>query len=212
MNIVTIDFDIVMHRSIGLYNDLVDDDNTIQTILDDNKESHFIPNPDLFLYNYLTNYILNCTKKLSKDKIIFIEEHHEVLNAFNTGLIKNNENFNIFNIDFHHDIAYNDEDIDSKIEELDCGNWVKYLFEHYPQNFNQYIWINTDESGDANNDNFGMSINRKVFTHNIKKYNLEALVKSTDILFICRSIPWVPREEQQLYETWKDLIDFLYKK
>ena len=52
----------------------------------------------------------------------------------------------------------------------------------------------------------------KVFTHNIKKYNLEALVKSTDILFICRSIPWVPREEQQLYETWKDLIDFLYKK
>ena len=57
-----------------------------------------------------------------------------------------------------------------------------------------------------------MSINRKVFTHNIKKYNLDALVKSTDILFICRSIPWVPLEDQQLYDTWKDLIDFLYKK
>ena len=29
MNIVTIDFDIIMHRSLNLYNDLVDDDVTI---------------------------------------------------------------------------------------------------------------------------------------------------------------------------------------
>lgn len=33
MNIVTIDFDIIMHRSINLYNDLVDDEDTISVIL-----------------------------------------------------------------------------------------------------------------------------------------------------------------------------------
>lgn len=36
MNIVTIDFDIIMHYSLNIYNDMVDDENNIQTILNDN--------------------------------------------------------------------------------------------------------------------------------------------------------------------------------
>ena len=54
MNIVTIDFDIVMHKSLGFYNDLVNEDEFIDSVLNRNTESNFIPNIDLSLYNYLT--------------------------------------------------------------------------------------------------------------------------------------------------------------
>lgn len=210
MNIVTVDFDIVMHRSLNIYNDLVDDDTTIQVILNDNKDAHFVPNSDLYLYNYLTNFVLKCAKKLTSDKIIFIDSHEEVLQFFETGGVKPEESFNVFNVDFHHDIAYSEEDMTGILQEADCGNWVKYLFNHYT-NFNQYVWINTEESGDADNPSFGTYINKKVITYDIKKYNLDALVKSVDVLYLCRSDPWVPAEEQQLYESWKDIIDYYYK-
>ena len=212
MNIVTIDFDIIMHRSLNIYNDLVDDDNSIQTLLNENKEAHFVPNSDLFLYNYLTQFVLKCAKKLPQEKIIFIESHEDILDYIENGQLNLQEAFNVFNIDFHHDIAYAEEDMKEIIEEADCGNWVKYLFNHYSSTFNQYVWVNTDESGDAYDVRFSTTINKKTIVYNIKKYNLDALVKSADILFICRSIPWVPDEEQQLYDSWKDIIDFIYKK
>lgn len=209
MNIVSIDFDIIMHRSINIYNDLVDDETSIQNILDENKEACFIPRSDLFLYNYLTNFILKCCQKLSKDNIIFIDDHHQIVDYFDSGVIQGDNDFNIFNIDFHHDIAYSEGDVENKVEELDCGNWIKYLFEHYSDNFKQYVWINTEESSTI--DDRLMTFDR-IYTYNIKKYNLDALIKSADILFICKSVPWVPLEEQQLYDTWIDTVDFLYKK
>ena len=211
MNIVTIDFDIIMHRSVNLYNDLVDDETTIQSILNDNTEAHFIPNPDLQLYNYLTQFVIKCTKKLSQENIIFIDDHGEVSQLFTSGRVKPDEDFNIFNIDFHHDIAYDDIDIEKRIKEIDCGNWVKYIAERYP-NFKQYIWIKAKESGEVDKIRFGTSIVKKIVEQDIQKYNLDALVKSTDILLLCKSIPWVPEEEIALYNTWKDIVDFLYKK
>lgn len=40
MNIVTIDFDVMMHRSLPLYNDLVDDEDVfIQEIMDEAPDS-----------------------------------------------------------------------------------------------------------------------------------------------------------------------------
>lgn len=203
MNIVTIDFDIIMHRSINLYNDLVDDEDTISVILQENNEAHFIPNPDLFLYNYLTNYVAKCFKKLPKDHIFFIDDHDEVTELFNTKFANDLDKFNIFNIDFHHDIAYDENDFSENIEEADCGNWVKYLFDKYPNNFKQYIWIKAKESLNFDRP---MSFSKKIITYNIDKYNLDALLKSTDFLFLCKSEPWVPLEEQQLYELWKDLF------
>ena len=216
MNIVTIDFDIIMHRSLNLYNDLVDDDVTIQSILNANLESHFIPNPDLQLYNYLTQFVIKCAEKLPKENIIFIDDHDEITYYFTSGKIKYEEDFNIFNIDFHHDVSYDEKDIDNKIEEVDCGNWVKYIAERYPK-FKQYIWIKAKEAEAFNKERFsetlsGILVSKKIIEQDIQKYNLDALLKSTDVLFLCKSIPWVPEEEIALYDTWKDIVDFLYKK
>lgn len=204
MNIVTIDFDIVMHRSLGIYNDLVDDEeNTVQDILNNNPESGFYPIPDLSLYNYLTNYVAKVAKKLPKNKIIFIDSHEAVANIIDADILNiGDKEFNIFNLDFHHDIAYDEDDKDNRLEEYDCGNWVKYLFDHY-QNFKEYIWIKTKESTDYDGKN---NFVYKTRNYDITKYNLDALVKSTDVLFLCKSEPWVPLEVNFLYELWKDLF------
>lgn len=54
MNIVTIDFDIIMHWSLNIYNDFVSDEENISSILSKNKNANFIPHVDLGLYYYLT--------------------------------------------------------------------------------------------------------------------------------------------------------------
>lgn len=207
MNIVTIDFDIIMHWSVAFYNDLLDDDTTIIDIMNDNPNSNFIPHADLFLYRYLTEYILECARSLPKERIKFIESHEEVTKIFDNGTVRSK--FNILNIDHHHDIAYDDDDVENEIEELTCGNWVKYLFEKYRNDFQEYIWINDDESVDFEASAF---FKRKIKRYNIKLYNLYNLAKTTDYLFICKSTPWIPSNEQELYDNWKYIIDYLYKK
>lgn len=207
MNIVTIDFDIIMHPSLNLYNNLIDDENTIQSILLANKDANFVPNSDLFLYDYLTEYVLKCLKRLPENRVFFIDDHNDVLDLFEEENFPREE-FNVINIDFHHDIAYDDEDVEHMIEEADCGNWVKYLFENNPK-FKQYVWVKSEESLEYEPE---WIFKKRVNVHDIKKYNLDSLAKTTDYLFLCRSPEWVPLKEQQLYETWINIVDYFYKK
>ena len=210
MNIVTIDFDIIMHWSLNIYNDFVSDEENISSILSKNKNANFIPHVDLGLYYYLTQFIIKCIKKLPKDHIFFIDDHDGVVDLFDTNLIKPMENFTIFNIDFHHDIAYDEDDIKNKINDLDCSNWVKYIYEHYKHYFNQYIWINSEESADY--DDYHSFFSKKMIIHNINQYNLDALVQSADVLFICKSEEWVPTEQQFLYDVWENIYNEFAKK
>ena len=124
---------------------------------------------------------------MPQNKIIFIDDHDEVATY-----IENNikGNFNIINIDFHHDIAYTEDDQDGPVEELDCGNWVKYLLENQRQYFKEYIWVNSDESGEYEA-NLPFS-KKQMSIHNINLYSLESLAKTTEYLFLCKSEPWVP--------------------
>lgn len=207
MNVMTIDFDIILHWSLNIYNNSVgSDEDNISDLLKENPNAYFTPRCDFGLYEYLTSFLIKCIKILPKDNIKFIEDHDEVVELFDPTLdiIKPTEKFKIYNIDFHHDIAYDEDDIDEAIEEIDCGNWIKYLFENYP-NFESYIWINTSESLDY--DDEYSPLLKKVFTQNINKYNLDALVKKIDYLYICKSPEWVPIDIQFLYEVWKDIYE-----
>ena len=186
MNLVTIDFDIIMWPSIEIYNDLVDGEFSVQDILDNNPNGGFIPTADLWLYKYLTDYVLEVSKKIDKDHIIFIESHEEVY----TQLKDIYPAITLYNIDHHHDLGYGNND------ECDCGSWAKYLLDN--KKIYSYIWINDEKSIQPDE-------KIKFKQYPIKEYSLAGLIPETDYLVICSSPTWVPREQLALIEVWKEI-------
>ena len=68
--VLTIDFDILMHQSINIYNDY---DNDVNEFLLDFPFINQLP-IDLELYENLTNFLL----QIPKNKIVFIKDHDEI--------------------------------------------------------------------------------------------------------------------------------------
>lgn len=187
MNLVTIDFDIIMWPSIQIYNDIVDDDCSVQDLLDQNPKSGFTPVADLWLYKYLTDYIVEMSKRLPKDHILFVDSHEEVYTKFKDLYPV----ISLYNIDHHHDLGYENN------EECDCGSWVQYLLKNKKASF--YTWINDPNSIQPDDDSI------KFKQYSIKEYSLEKLYIETDYLIICSSPTWVPFEQLALVEAWKEI-------
>ena len=134
MNIVTIDFDIIMGPSIGVYNNAVNEDFKVDSIIEDYPFLSNVP-ADLNIYEYLTRYIVDVIKVLPQDKIQFIRSHEQIV-----PLVSKYRNANLVNIDHHHDIGYEIEDWAKPIVgKPQCGNWVKKLFD--TKVINHYDWV-----------------------------------------------------------------------
>ena len=112
--------------------------------------------------------------------------------------------FFLYNVDFHHDIAYDEDEIKGSVEIVDCGNWVKYLFQKYKDLFNKYVWIKTKESEDYDYTNF---FSRRFKTEDIDRFDFHSLSKKTDLLVICMSPAWVPHEQLELFKLWQKLFE-----
>ena len=110
MNIVSIDFDIIMAPSIELYRNLE------HKYYDDYYLSLF--NADLMMYSKLTDWLLNTIPEVGLDKIYFIESHEQIIN-----LLPKNESISLINIDHHHDMGYSPEELEGKDFNINCGNW-----------------------------------------------------------------------------------------
>ena len=133
MNIVTIDFDIIMGPSIGLYNNLINSETRASDLIKDFPYLN-CANADLNTYEFLTRYYINVLKKLDKSKIYFIKSHEQVV-----PLVSKNRDANLINIDHHHDLGYSDKE-----EPLNCGNWAKILKDE--GKIKDYIWLNNGNS------------------------------------------------------------------
>ena len=197
-NIVTIDFDVIMAPSINLYNHMIGVNNW---------ENSFMDNPQLSLsrgdyaqYVQLTNWIMLIASKMSPANIHFIHSHENVINFIPE---EKDEELTIVNIDHHHDISYNDKDSTEQIEDLNCGNWVKYISE--TRNLTRYIWINNTNSTDPH------EATRDIIAINcaLQNYNLNTLA-APDTLIICLSEEWVPPTIRPLFFLWMDLLNNFY--
>ena len=160
MNIVTIDFDIIMWPSIEIYNDLVNSELSIQDILDDNPNGGFVPTADLWLYKYLTDYILSVIKSINKDHILFVESHEEVYTKFKDIYPA----ITLYNIDHHHDLGYGDND------ECDCGSWAKYLLDKGINKDN--IYIENKAKNTAENFKYSAEIINKIINEENKEIKI----------------------------------------
>ena len=108
------------------------------------------------------------------------------------------ENLDITNIDFHHDLyEFNDN--------VDCGNWFRYIIDKYGNKGNSYRWIKRNDSDDVPKKYKGIvkeSIGMK-----------EDLDNDYDIIFICRSGMWSPPHlDKQFSKTFEfRFIPFIEK-
>lgn len=125
LNIVSIDFDIIMAPSIQLYNNMVGDNKWEEEF--SNIPQLALSQADLKHYQTITQWLLRNATKMDVENIHFIFDHHHILNF----IPKDEKEIIITNIDHHHDICYTEKDSNEKIsdERVNCGNWVKKLYD-----------------------------------------------------------------------------------
>lgn len=192
INVLTIDFDIMLWKSIELYNGIAGGASWEE--IEQNELLRFVQF-DSQIYELLTQIICKISKKIPKENVHFITSHQRVIKY-----IPQNELIELTNIDHHHDLQYNDS---NNIDILTCGNWVKYLFEHN-YNISKYIWINDPNS-------IYCQFDSKKYCHQsdiIQSYDLT--MTDYDMVIICLSPPWVPPQYRPLYTAWMDMLNRIY--
>lgn len=190
-NLITVDFDIIMGPSIELYNGFVNEFFSIQEFSEKNNYLTFFCNADLDVYAKLTFYLYKLFENTSEEHIHFIYNHEDVY-----FYLEENEQYNVFNIDHHHDCGYPDQ-----ITDLYCGNWVQKMDEE--NKLNSYLWIANYSSSSLPNEKFD-----KQLFYNFDLYTLP----NPDELIICASFSWVPTQFHQLFYMWLDFYNLYFSK
>ena len=194
--ILSIDFDIIMYPCIEIYNQRVPTFswNDLKT-----NPLFGLVYGDLELYTKLTKFLLEQTKKLEANNFHFIESHESIVNY-----LPKNQEFELTNIDHHHDIAYCEKDGQTKItSNLGCGNWVKYCFDNnYP--ITKYTWIHSDCS------NFPIEQDKHFLTDTRPIFSFNPYFGDYDEIIICLSKPWVPPNYQELFYNWINILENIY--
>jgi hypothetical protein len=207
MKILSVDYDFFVNVSSNIatvyYPDGIDTRNKgVNEII---WSSHYSQLP--FLYN------LNINKKHIKDfkKILLnqncnipvkISESHVEIYDFILDQWNYEEDIELTNIDFHHDI-FNTNNY------LDCGNWIGNLKDEIElENYNFRLkWMTRPESLKT----YGFNdLDKNKLKDKVNIYtNMDCISNETfDILFLCRSDPWTP---PHLDKHFIDLINFIYK-
>lgn len=131
--ILTIDFDILLYKDLPLYNNLINTENSFDEFL---QTFPLLENVrfDINLYNKLTIFLEKIFSNTKKENIFFCKNHEDVVK-----FTYNNNFFDLINIDYHHDLGYNNMN-----QKLYCGNWVKELIK--TKKVHKYIWIKNPNS------------------------------------------------------------------
>lgn len=181
--ILTIDFDIIMEPSIALYNEIVPGQSW-QNLLTYPQMQLLQINPSHYEKLSVLLDILSHNEKLP---IYFIDNHDRVVSY-----LPEDEQFNLINIDHHHDLGYKGNE---DTNEINCSNWVKQLYNQ--ERINEYTWINNACSL------YPIEEDKELLTYDIslEMYNIN-LMPIPDMVFVCLSPPWVPPQYVPLFTTW----------
>ena len=180
MNIISIDFDIIMAPSIELYNSFEQ-----RTAYENYYFNLF--NADLTIYSKLTEWLLKWIPMINSSNIYFIESHEQIMNF----IPQTKEEINLINIDHHHDLGYAPpEELDKQC--LTCGNWGRHLLKN--NLIKNYTWIKNGNSRKCFNKEY--DFNSKNF------YDFDFSYLKPDMIIICLSAPWVPEQYYPLYNLW----------
>lgn len=190
--ILSIDFDCIMYPCIKLYNDSCHG-NENPTVEWKNIESR--QNIDNFLCydaKILEEIALLIQRNVKNgSKLIPITNHQDIVEYIN---LVDNEKIELANIDFHHDIWYDEDSIDriTHFDEYTCANWVGYLY--FKNKLDSYTWVKM-----PNSDLF-MPSNEDVPLTVLRSTEIKDLSNDFDRIFLCLSPQWVPYKFHHLYD------------
>lgn len=136
--------------------------------------------PDYYAVNHIIyEFMRSYTQSMATArKEMLVTVSHKWIYDFIMQRTKGKEQFEVYNVDFHHDM-YN---LQSSDEEVNCGNWVNRLLEKRPNM--KYFWIKRE---DSETEVLG---GKKVPCKCKKLKDIEDL--PFDYVFICRSDCWSP--------------------
>lgn len=197
MNVVTIDFDIIMRPSISFYNDMVDIENPFKDYIEEFSYLTNIP-ADLYIYDYITRYITK-TMVGGCRKVYFINSHESAAKILKELSIE--KPVTLYNIDHHHDLGYDMEEFDWKkpVATSNVGNWIKYCKDR--RYIDKYYWVHNE-----NSDMYPDEAKKYVTAdYNLKDVNLDDEEFTPDALIICASYEWIPPMYHSLYLTWNSI-------
>lgn len=195
IKILTIDFDIIMKPSINSYNELIDEDYTINDYMRDYPHIG-IPPADFTIYKKIFD-ILDITTNAKK--VFFVEDHSEIIDIISELNIA--DDISLDNIDHHHDVIYSGFWA-RKIQNYDCSNWVKYVLDN--NIIKEYTWIKDEKSEyDLNPVAANTYIKKTIDLEDIE-WNY---FHSIDYIIVSFSPEWVPNTYYPLYKILAETFE-----
>ena len=205
MKILSIDFDAIMFPCIRLYNEYCYGNENATTIW---RQLEFDRDINQYL-SYDANVYKNIGKIIFKNikngaKLIPIQEHQMLVDHLKKYDLLNLQ-FDITNIDYHHDIAYNRNSfVEMEFDNYTCADWAGYLMTLNPET--TLTWVRCPGSSPYNED-------IKEFTNTITIKRIDEIVDlddDYDLIYFCLSPQWVPYVYHHLYDLLIDLAKEAY--
>lgn len=113
----------------------------------------------------------------------FITESHKYAFDFIMENTTPNEQFEVYNIDFHHDLY------DFGHKKVNCGNWATKLKEKRPNM--KYVWVNREDSEQLSKEEVKVVILQMSFDAFMSRCG-DDFQGLSNHLFLCRSDMWSP--------------------
>lgn len=105
------------------------------------------------------------------------------------------EEFEVYNIDFHHDMYH----YRTRENEVNCGNWVNCLLEHRPNM--KYYWIKRE---DSETEALGGEVSCSTKTID------DLRDMDFDYVFLCRSDCWSPPHLDSFFSNlWETMVRYM---
>lgn len=200
MKILSIDFNAIMYPCIKLYNgDTFGGENPtiIWNLLEEKYDIHNYIKYDSIVYHDIVKLIVkNCKNNA---KLIPIENHDQIVDYLK-GKNLLEDAHDIVNIDFYHDIAYQDTSFQNyEFNIYTYADWGGFLLNKNEKTTMK--WMRCPGS-----DNYQIPHEFTNFTID-KIQNIKSLPEDYDLVFLCLSPQWVPYEYQHLYDLIVDIIE-----
>lgn len=141
---------------------------------------------DLEKIGVIADYDKMCDflKNLKAKRVLIADSHREIEKFFSE--IKADEELELINVDFHHDMFVTGGD------NLDCGNWLRFLVDLKPDA--DIMWVRREDS------------DIESLSGTFPYYHTTDITEirgEFDLIFLCFSSPWSP---PHLYDKFLDMV------